>query len=101
MTEQRFSFGEPHFGRVENAWIPENSPDDEVTTMNGIDFLTAHKVLEFIKSHAGCHRVDIATSRAMSCADVREVVVALSALGLCYQNQETLEHFSIVDGWAR
>ncbi len=66
-----------------------------------IPIKTLFFVLEYIKKHAGCHRVDIAKALQMSCDDVREAVIALSVEGLAYKNQETLEHFSIVDGWAR
>jgi DNA-binding MarR family transcriptional regulator len=58
-------------------------------------------VLEYIRSHPGCHRRDIAGELSMDCDHVHEVVVALSLRGLAYQNQESREHFSIVDGWAR
>ena len=66
-----------------------------------IPIKTLFFVLEYIKKHPGCYRSDIAKALQMSCDDVREAVIALSVQGLAYQNQETREHFSIVDGWAR
>lgn len=62
---------------------------------------TRHEVLEYIRAHPGCARIDIAGSLSLNCDHVREVVVALSVRGLAYQNQETRCHYSIVDGWAR
>lgn len=62
---------------------------------------TRHVVLEYIKAHPGCSRSDIARALPMDCDYVHDVVAALSVDGLAYQNQETREHYSIVDGWAR
>ena len=61
---------------------------------------TRYEVLEYIRAHPGCARIDIAGDLAMDCDHVRDVVNALSVRGEAYQNQETREHFSIVDGWA-
>ncbi len=58
-------------------------------------------ILEYIRTHPGCHRIDIAGGLELDCDHVHDVVAQLSVRGLAYQNQETREHYSIVDGWAR
>jgi hypothetical protein len=62
---------------------------------------TRHEVLEYIRAHPGCSRLDIADALSLWGDQVYEVVVALSVRNLAYQNQETRCHYSIVEGWAR
>jgi predicted transcriptional regulator len=86
---------------IRGGFMPD-IPSERTMTVDGrIGPLSRHVVLEYIKAHPGCSRSDIAGSLPIDCDYVREVVMALSVDGLAYQNQETREHFSIVDGWAR
>jgi hypothetical protein len=74
----------------------------------GVVIKTLYLVIRHIKAHPGCSRSDIAraiwpqsTTPSADCDRVRKAVIALTVEGLAYQNQETREHYSIVDGWAR